>query len=162
MTVAKTKKAPALDIKKEMAAFDRKDRDFYDNLTDEERRAFSGFMMIRWGATVQGSADLQAYYVMSVNEKLNKNFFDISAMEHEKLHWLMATTVSPGMGTHYHPWLGLPKKTVDNKNVKFLRELHPHLKDDDLKLMSDLNSKDELKAHARDMGWADKDIKKDL
>ena len=161
MTV-KAKKAPVLDIKKEMAAFDRKDRNFYDNLTEEERRAFSGFMMIRWGASVQGSADLQAYYLMSVNEKLNKNFFDISAKEHERLHWLMASTVSPGMGTQYHPWLGLPKKTTDNKSVKFLRELHPHLKEDDLKLMAELNNNGELKDYAKGLGWEDKAIKKEL
>jgi hypothetical protein len=161
MTV-KTKKQPALDIKREMAAFDKKDRSFYNKLTDAELKEFSGFMMIRWGATVQGSPDLQAYYLMSTNEKLNKNFFDISTKDHEKLHWLMATTVSPGMGIHYHPWLGLPKKTTDNKSVKFLRDLYPHLKDDDLKLMSELNSKEELKEYARDLGWTDKDIKKDI
>jgi len=151
-----------LSIKSEMAAFDRKNRGFYDSLTDEEKKKFSPFLMIRYGATVGGNADLQAYYLMSCNENLNKHFFDISTSQHKKLQWLLATTVSPGMGNQFHQWIKLDKKPTDNKSVKFLRELHPHLKEDDLKLMSDLNDKDELKAYAKGLGWADKDIKKEL
>jgi hypothetical protein len=67
------------------------------------------------------------------------------------------------MGTKYHPWLAAKKKTTtDNKAIKFLRNLHPHLKDDDLKLLSEINDTKELKAYARDMGWEDRDIKKEL
>ena len=152
-----------LDIKNEMLQFDIKNRDFYDSLSEEEKKKFSPFLMLRWGATVQGSADIQAYYLMSCNEKLNKNFFDINTTQHKKLQWLLATTVSPNMGNQYHQWITNKKKgTTDNKNVKFLREQYPHLKDDDLKLMAEINGKDELKAHARGLGWEDKDIKKEL
>lgn len=151
-----------LSIRSEMAAFDRKNRGFYDSLTDEEKKKFSPFLMIRYGATVTGNPDLQAYYLMSCNENLNKHFFDISASQHKKLQWLLATTVSPGMGNQYHQWIKLGKAPTDNKSIKFLRELHPHLKEDDLKLMSELNDKDELKAYARGLGWEDKVIKKEL
>lgn len=151
-----------LDIRNEMAQFDRKNRVFYDSLDDEQKKKFAPFLMIRWGSSVSGSVDLQAYYLMSCNENLNKNFFDISASRHKKFQWLLATTVSPGMGNQYHQWIKPKSKTTDNKNVKFLRELYPHLKEDELKLMSDINTKDELKVYAKDLGWADKDIKKDL
>jgi hypothetical protein len=151
-----------LSIKSEMAAFDRKNRAFYDSLTDEEKKKFSPFLMIRYGATVSGNPDLQAYYLMSCNERLNKNFFDINTAQHKKLQWLLATTVSPGMGNQFHQWIAPKKKTTDNKGIKFLRELHPHLKEDDLKLLSDINDKDELKNYARGLGWTDKDIKKEL
>ena len=151
-----------LSIKNEMAQFDRKNRAFYDELDDQEKKKFSPFLMIRYGATVGGNPDLQAYYLMSCNERLNKHFFDINTTQHKKLQWLMATTVSPGMGNQYHQWIKLGKKASDNKNIKFLRELHPHLKEDDLKLLSELNNKDDLKAYAKGLGWTDKDIKKEL
>lgn len=153
-----------LDIKNEMAQFDRKNREFYDSLNDEQKKKFAPFLMIRWGSSVGGNnSDLQAYYLMSCNENLNKNFFDISATKHKKFQWLLATTVSPGMGNQYHAWITPKKKGAnDNKSIKFLRELHPHLKDDDLKLLSDINTKDDLKEYAKGLGWADKDIKKDL
>jgi hypothetical protein len=151
-----------LSIKSEMSAFDRKNREFYDSLTDEEKKKFSPYLMIRYGATVTGNPDLQAYYLMSCNERLNKHFFDINTAQHKKLQWLMATTVSPGMGNQYHQWISPKKKTTDNKSIKFLRELYPHLKEDDLKLLSEINDKDNLKDYARGLGWADKDIKKEL
>jgi hypothetical protein len=152
-----------LDIKNEMAQFDRKNRDFYDSLNDEQKKKFAPFLMIRWGSSVGGNVDLQAYYLMSCNENLNKNFFDVSASKHKKLQWLLATTVSPGMGNQYHQWISLKKKGAsDNKAVKFLRELNPQLKDDDLKLLTELNDKDDLKRMARELGWDDKRIKADL
>jgi len=152
-----------LNIRNEMAQFDRKNREFYDSLSDEEKKKFSPFLMIRWGSAVGGSSDLQAYYLMSCNENLNKHFFDVNTTQHKKLQWLMATTVSPGLGQQYHQWITNKKKgTTDNKAVKFLRELYPHMKDEDLKLMSEINTKDDLKDYARGLGWADKDIKKDL
>jgi len=152
-----------LSIKSEMAAFDRKNREFYDSLSDEEKKKFSPFLMIRYGATVTGNADLQAYYLMSCNERLNKNFFDVNATQHKKLQWLLATTVSPGMGNQYHQWLAAKKReTGNNKAKKFLRELRPDLGEDDIELLSEINNKDDLKQYAKSLGWDDKRIKSDL
>ena len=152
-----------LDIANEMRAFDGKDREFYDSLTDEEKKKFAPFLMIRWGASVEGGADLQAYYLMSVNERLNKHFFDVSGTQHKKLQWLLATTVSPGMGTHRHTWLAAKKREGgNNKAEKFLRELYPHAKTDDIALMARLNDKKDLKELACAHGWDDKRIKEYL
>lgn len=152
-----------LNIKNEMAMFDSKRRDFYDKLSDEEKKKFSPYLMIRFGATVGGSPDLQAYYLMSCNERLNKHFFDINTAQHKKLQWLMATTVSPGMGNQFHQWIAPKKKgSKDNKSAKFLKELYPHLKDDEIELMLKLNDKDDLKRMAKELGWDDKRIKSDL
>lgn len=150
-----------LSIKNEMAQFDRKNRDFYDELTDEEKKKFSTFLMIRYGASVGGNADLQAYYLMATNERLNKNFFDLG--KHPKLQWLCATTVSPDMGNQFHYWLSAnKKKTADNKLTKFLTKLYPNAKDDEIALLAQLTDKKDLKAMAKEMGMEDKDIKKEL
>lgn len=151
-----------LSIKNEMAEFDRKNRSFYDSLTDEERRKFSPYLMIRWGSAVSGSAELQAYYVISANERINRNFFDISTSQHKKFQWLLATTVSPGLGIKTHTWIALKKKTTDNKAINFLRARYPHLKEDDIQALNQINTKDDLKSLAKDMGWSDREIKKEL
>lgn len=151
-----------LSIRNEMAQFDRKNRAFYDELDEQEKKKFSPYLMIRYGATVTGSSDLQAYYVMSCNERLNKNFFDVNSAQHKKLQWLLATTVSPGMGNQYHQWIKLGKKESNNKGTKFFKELYPHLKDEDIKLLVDINDRDDLKCLARELGWDDKRIKSDL
>jgi hypothetical protein len=151
-----------LNIANEMLQFDRKNRNFLDELTEEEQKKFSPFLMIRWGADVQGGAELQAYYLMSTNERLNKHFFDISSKDHKKFQWLLATTVSPGMGKQYHKWLAAKKKTSNNKAEKFLSELYPTLRDDDIKLLAELNDTKALKDQAKQMGMSDSDIKKEL
>lgn len=151
-----------LSINYEMAMLDTKNREFFDDLSTEEQKKFSPYIMIRWAASVQGSPELQSYYLMSVNERLNKNFFDISTTDHKKFQWLLATTVSPGMGRQKYSWLGNKKKENNNKAEKFLRNLYPHLKDDDIELLGRLNSKSDLKQLAKEHGWDDKRIKAEL
>lgn len=151
-----------LTIKSETAALDRKDQGFYDSLTDEEKKKFSPYLMLRYSASVEGSADLQAWYLMATNERVNKNFFDISTSQHKKLQWLMCTTVSPAMGNQRHYWLGTKKSDRDNKAIKFLTSLYPELKSDDIELLAELNSKEDLRNMARQHGWDDKRIKADL
>ena len=150
-----------LSIANEMAQFDRKNRDFYDSLTPEEKKKFSNFLMIRYGSSVQGSRDMQEFYLISTNERLNKNFFAIN--REPKLQWLSATTVSPGMGPQRHQWISPTKKEPSNsKAEKFLWEIYPTAKPDEIKLLIQINSKDDLKDLARKHGWDEKRIKSDL
>lgn len=150
-----------LNIANEMRAFDSKDRMFYRELTEEERKKFSTFLMIRWGSSVQGSSDLQAYYLMACNENLNKHFFDIS--RYPELQWLTATTVSPGMGTFRHDWIKQKKREgSNNKAVKFLRQIFPTYSEDELELLAQINDAADLKQLAKEHGWDDKRIKSEL
>jgi hypothetical protein len=150
-----------LSIANEMAQFDRKNRGFYDSLTPEEKKKFSNFLMIRYGSSVQGSRELQEFYLISTNERLNKNFFAIN--REPKLQWLAATTVSPGMGSQRHQWIAPAKKEPgNNKAEKFLAEIYPTAKTDEIKLLMQINTKDDLKELARKHGWDEKRIKTDL
>jgi hypothetical protein len=150
-----------LNIANEMRAFDSKDRRFYADLTDEERKKFSNFLMIRWGSSVQGSTELQQYYLLSCNENLNKHFFDLA--RYPELQWLSATTVSPGMGNFRHDWIKQKKREgSNNKAVKFLRQIYPERKEDELELLAQINDTADLKQLAKAHGWDDKRIKSEL
>jgi hypothetical protein len=150
-----------LNIANEMRAFDNKDRNFYKNLTDEERKKFSNFLMIRWGSSVQGSTELQQYYLLSCNENLNKHFFDLA--RYPELQWLSATTVSPGMGAFRHDWIKQKKRDgSNNKVVKFLRQLYPERKQDEIELLAQINDINDIKKLAKEHGWDDKRIKSEL
>jgi len=142
-----------LNISNEMRQLDAKNRDFYDELTPEERRKFSTFLMVRWGSAVDGSREIQEYYVQSTNHYLNKHFFTMH--RHPKLQWLMATAASPGMGAQRHNWIAPKKKEAGASAIKKqLRELYPHFKDDEIDLMAELTDKKELaqlqRAHGND------------
>jgi len=140
-----------LSIQNEMAQFDCKNREFYNDLTDEERKKFSNYLMIRWGSAVQGSRELQEFYLIATNERLNKRFFDIN--RHPRLQWLTATTVSPGMGSHRHQWIAPKKREAGVTGIrKQLAELYPHYKDDEIELMAKLNTKKDIDAYLKQAG----------
>jgi len=140
-----------LSIANEMKMFDRKVRTFYDELTEEERKKFSNYLMIRWGSAVEGSRELQEFYVIATNERLNKHFFSVA--KHPKLQWLMATAVSPGMGTHRHPWIA-PKKKQSGASVKrrALVAMYPQYKDDEIDVMMAIVTQKEIDEYNRAAG----------
>ena len=150
----------SLEIKYEMQAYDRKDRSYYDDFTDEDRKKFSTYLMLKYGANVSGNKDMQAYYLMATNERVNKHFFELG--RHPKLQWLCCTSVSPSMGSQFHYCLNAKKKEGDNKSQKFLAKLYPNLKTDEIDLLAKINDKRELADMARRLGFDDKSIKTEL
>ena len=142
-----------LNIQSEMRAFDRKDRAFYDSLTEEEQRKFAPFLMIRWGSAVEGSRELEEYYVIATNERLNRHFFSINTARHKKLQWLMATSVSPDLGTHRHPWIA-PYKRDKQQGAKrrALGKIYPDVDDRDLDVLVQITTDQEIKEYHKNMG----------
>jgi hypothetical protein len=151
-----------LSINNEMAQLDTKNRGFYDELTEEERKKFATYLMLRYAASVEGNTDLQEWYLRATNERVNLNFFDLG--KHPKLQWLLCTTVSPDMGRQRHYWQASKKKegTGNSKSIKFLTKLYPCMKQDEIELLAELNDVKELKALAKSMGMPDNEIKKEL
>ena len=142
-----------LNIANEMRMFDHKVRSFYDDLTDEEKKKFSNYLMIRWGSSVAGSRELQEFYVIATNQRLNKHFFNIN--KHPKLQWLLATTVSPDMGAQRHQWIAPKKKEAGAGSLKKqLAELFPHYKEDEIDVLAAVTTKKDLdnyiKLHGRE------------
>ena len=134
-----------------MAQFDKKNRAFYDELTDEEKKKFSNFLMIRYGSSVTGETDLQHFYLVSTNERLNKQFFSLH--KHPKLQWLCATAVSPGLGTFRHNWIAPKKKEAGaNSTKKQLAELFPNKKMDEIDLLAAITTKKDLDAYLKTLG----------
>lgn len=140
-----------LNIGNEMRQLDRKNRDFYDELTPEEKKKFSTFLMLRWGSSVEGPRELQEYYVRSCNYYLNKRFFEIS--KHPKLQWLCATALSPDMGTPRHPWIA-PKKKESGASAKrkALIAMFPHYKDDEIDVMMAITTQKEIDEYNKKAG----------
>jgi len=149
MSDADFKKSP-LYIVNEMAALDTQDRDYYDKFTDEERRQFSTFLMLKWGANVSGIPELQEWYIRAVNERVNKNFFVLG--KHPKLQWLMCTTASPGMGKQYHYYIKSKKDKDDNSVKNKLKKIFPEMKLEDIEVMSNFVTDKDIKQYERDLG----------
>ena len=148
-----------ISINTSMRAFDRKHRRFYDEIPLEERKKFSTYLMMKYGANVEGITELQEYYLRAHNERVNLHFYDLG--RHPKLQWLLCTTVSPNMGSQRHFWLA-PAQRRENRSTKFLEKLYPGMNNHEIELLAEINSTAQLKELARKMGWDEDRIKKEL
>ena len=134
-----------LDIKRELGAVDQKNYDFYNNLTDEERKAFSPYILMRYTSNVQGDRDIQEWFVEMTNEMVNKNHWQLSK-DHKGLLWKLFAATGAGVSC-YHPYIAAGKKEKAVKIEKLLCEIYPAMKMEDIKLMAlmmDKKDKEEL------------------
>jgi len=140
-----------LNIANEMRQLDQKNRDFYSQLTEEERKKFSNFLMIRWGSSVEGSREVQEYYLQSTNHYLNRHFFAIN--RHPKLQWLCASAISPGLGVFRHTWIAPKKKESGaSSKRKQLQSIFPTYKDDEIDVMMKIVSDKEIREYQKQAG----------
>tara|TARA_B100002019_G_C21115437_1_gene520623 strand:- start:371 stop:811 length:441 start_codon:yes stop_codon:yes gene_type:complete len=128
-----------------LAAIDKKDYGFYDRLTPELQKQLSPFLLNRYVSLVKGSSELQAYYLMAGNQRVNCTYFELA--KHPKLVWQLLCTVSPGMGTQFHQWVGHKKKDKNNssKRLKDVERFHPRAKNDELEMLANLYTDKEIK-----------------
>lgn len=147
-----------LDIKRELNAVDQKNYNFYSNLTDEERKAFSPYILMRYTASVQGDRDTQEWFLEMTNEMVNKQHWVLSK-NHKALLWKLFAGIGTG-ATAYHPYLAAGKKEKANKIEKLLVEIYPAMKLSDIKLMASMMSKSDKEELFDKMGF-DKKQRKD-
>jgi hypothetical protein len=147
-----------LDIKRELNAVDRKHYDFYDNLTDEEKKAFSPYILMRYTASVQGDRDTQEWFLEMTNEMVNKHHWTLSK-NHKPLLWKLFAATGTG-ATAYHPYLAAGKKEKANKIEKLLAEINPAMKLSDIKMLAAMMDKKDREELFDKMGF-DKKQRKD-
>ena len=146
-----------LDIKRELSAVDQKNYNFYDNLTDEEKKVFSPYILMRYTASTQGDREIQEWFLEMTNEMVNKNHWDLSK-NHKALLWKLFAATGAGVNC-YHPYLAAGKKEKANKIEKLLCDLHPAMKMSDIKLMGSLMTKKDKEELFDNMGFDKKQRK---
>jgi hypothetical protein len=129
-----------ISLASQLRAIDIKDRSFRQNLTDDQKKKFSPYLMMRYAASCEGPTDLQTYYLLATNENVNKNFFAPEINKHPELQWLMCTTVSPGMGVKRHYWFSSSTKVPKNKYIKLVAEKLPQWKMADIEHFIAINT----------------------
>jgi hypothetical protein len=146
-----------LDIKRELNAVDQKNYEFYDKLTDEERKVFSPYILMRYTSNVQGDRDIQEWFVEMTNECVNKNHWDLSK-NHKALLWKLFAATGAGVNC-YHPYLAAGKKEKANKIEKLLCEIYPARKLEDIKLLASMMDKKDKEELFDKMGFDKKQRK---
>lgn len=131
-----------LNLKRILEAVDTRNYDFYDNLSDEEKKEFSPYILMRYVSNVSGDDYLQEWYIERTNELVNKEHWTLSK-NHKSLIWKLFAAVGVG-SVQYHPYIALGKKTKRNKIEKLLEELYPNMKLDDIQVLASQYSKKDI------------------
>ena len=154
-----------VELKEKLAAVDQNVKELWDAMDAEQQKALKGeyFILNRYVSNVQSSKrEVQEHFVLTVNEYFNKNWNLLQ--KHPKLMWQLLCMCSyNGETVFFHPWLGNKKKTGSGgKKLKFLAEIYPNKKMDDLELMAELATDKDMKELARKHGLDEATIAKKL
>lgn len=149
------KKPPAIPLKTMLEAVDTNDFAFYSRLTEEQKKAFSPWMAMRYVSSATGN--MTAHYLLMVNDIVNRDF---SALKHHPdLQWKLLAVCGCGRPT-FHPWIPPGKGKRKSSKVKdLLHSVYPQMGYDDIDLLAAINTEDDLRMLAEDMGMDAKDIK---
>lgn len=136
---------------------DTKDRNFYRNLSEQQKKDFSAWLSMRYASSVEGQ--FGAYSLYAVNEVVNRNFHDLR--HHPELQWLLLTAVATGK-PQKHVFIAPGKRGKKDKLSEMISNMYPHFKPDEIQLFISVNSKEQIKLIARKHGYSDEEIKKAL
>jgi hypothetical protein len=139
-----------LAIKDIMAAVDMGAKSVWDELSDDERKQVSFWLLNRYASSVQGSREKQELAVFKTNEYYNKNW-NVLGTRHPKLQWQLLCQSGNTGKIEYHPWIGFKKRDGSNSAaVKLLEQIYPNMKRDEVELLARISTKKELKQLAEE------------
>lgn len=151
-----------LELKDILGAIDCGAKEVWDELTDAQRKSVAFFLLNRYMSSVRTTnRETQEHFVLTVNEYFNKNFYNLN--KHPKLLWqLLCMCSHESKKIMYHEWIGFKKKTSNNKRMKFLLEIFPNTKQDELEMMDSFMTDKEFKDMCRQHGMEESEIAKKL
>lgn len=138
-----------LAIKDILAAVDMGAKNVWDELSDEEKKQVSFWLLNRYVSTVQGSREKQELAVFKTNEYYNKNW-NVLGTRHPKLQWQLLCQAGNTGKIEYHPWIGFKKKATNDKGTKLIEQIYPNMKKDEAELLARISTTKELKQLAEE------------
>jgi hypothetical protein len=154
-----------VELKEKLSAVDQNMHELWDAMDAEQQKALKNefFILNRYVSSVANTTrEIQEHYILTVNEYFNKNWNELQ--KHPKLLWLLLCMCGfDGKKVFWHEWIGYKRKAGTNsKKVKFLAELMPNRKMDEVELIGKLSTDKEVKEFARKHGMDEATIAKKL
>ena len=130
-------KAPSqykLEMKTVLSSVDRQQLDFYERLSDEEKKAYSPFVIMRYMSSLANRDPAQMYSILATNDLVNVGFSDLN--KHPELQHKLLCCAGTG-GKQYRPWIPVHKGKRGQQNavIKFLAEIYPQCNSTELDIM---------------------------
>ncbi len=133
-----------LPLNQLLGALDRRDKKYYENLSDEDKKAFAPYLLLRYASNVESDQFFTEHYVTTTNELININYWELS--KHPKLQWLLFSMIG-AYQSQRHPWLKAPSGRGSKKSEiqEALADMYPLLNDRELGLLESNLSKEQAK-----------------
>ncbi len=153
-----------IELKEKLAAVDLNLKNLWDEIDDTQRKALKQefFILNRYVSNANtNNREIQEHFVLTVNEYFNKHWNTLQ--KHPKLLWqLLCMCSHESRKIFFHQWIGFKKKdSLGNTKIsKFLLEIYPNKKTDEIELLSKLISVKEAKELAVKYGYDQKQIDK--
>lgn len=154
-----------IELKEKLAAVDMNIKSLWDDMTEDQQKSLKQefFILNRYvSSSKTNRREIQEHFVLAVNEYFNKHWYDLQ--KHPKLLWqLLCMCSHESKNIMYHEWIGFRKKDqATSKMTKFLSEVYPQKKYDEIELLAKMTTKAEAKELARDLGYDESEIAKML
>lgn len=145
-----------LELKDILAAIDTNSKEVWDELSDEEKKEVGFYVLNRFVSSVGGTRKMKEHYLLLVNQRYNKDLFDL-LNKHNKLLWqLLCSCSHESKEIQSHPWI--PLKREKNKKEAWLAEQFPNMKLSDVEALAAITTDAEIKKYAEALGWDKKQI----
>src|SRR5277367_5086586 len=105
---SKPKKEHKLELFKVLGAVDTKQSQFYDELSDEEKKSVPFVPILRMLSSVSDQSPYAEYHILMVNEILNQGFWDY--LKYPDLLWRLMCIVGSGR-KQYHSYNKFEKQS---------------------------------------------------
>lgn len=155
----KQAKPRLLDIGEVLPNLDIRNKKYYENLTDEQKKEFSPWLIQRYLSSAESSSnEIIEHYLVMTNEIVNINFSQIK--DHDML-WKLMSMVGYGksLGKYGHPFIPPPKKGVyENAFKQWLSEENFHLNKQELDILFNSFTKETAKDLLEQFQIKDKNI----
>lgn len=157
MAKAKATAGQKLSLDATLQALDRRDLGYYERLTEEERKAYSPFILMRYMSSTGPQSNMQPYAVLATNDLVNIGFFNLG--KHPELqHKLLCLA---GLGRkQYRPYIGAKNAKTKTKAVDaLLMSLNPGINDEELGILRGMHDRESIRQLGMDAGLSDAEIK---
>jgi hypothetical protein len=147
-----------------LPALDRQDKKYYSTLIDAQKKDISIWLLTRY---MSAAGNRPAGQLYTVNETVNKRSSlltsnktenSLTTGRHKELQWMLLAITGTGR-RESHRLPATPRGIKKTPLVEVLVSRYPLMKDDDIELLLELNTNEEIKSFLKDNGYDDKTIK---
>ena len=145
--------ADKLPLKDVLGACDLGAHTLWDELTDAQRKSIGFWLLNRYMSNVKGDREKQELAVFKTNEYFNKNYMVVS--KHPKLQFQLACLSGNTGRAEFHPYLNFKSDKLGAEKTKFVKvlaQVYPTHKQDELEMLANMSTKEDIKQLAEDHG----------